>query len=784
MIMHHSIANQRSRNQKQCISACAINIITQVLILLACFVIQAIPRRMTENTIKGNSTFENGINFGKTCVDSFKLQYLIQLYTSQSGSYGGAFYSQLESGSKLTICGSCSFTDCKALGSQGGAIYVIIDGTNSQLTFEDSISFERCSSDYGGGMFLNFQIYGQIVMAGSWLFKDCTSTLLGGGCYIYATGSTTDIQLLGNMQFQGCNSSEGGGLVIKCQLYGQITINQMSFTNCNSNAGGGFITQLQSGTQMTITGKISFDNCRCQTGYGGGQYLLIEDSTIQINITGELEFKQCSAQFGGGLIAQVSSNAIFEINKASFKNCSSNRGGGIFIYIRTGGQLILDNSCYFYQCQSRGNGGGIYINISFTNKSSFLFKDVLIHECKSITNNSLSYPESGFGGGIFISGSGNYYSSTKLIDLHGMKIYNNSADKFGQSAYVVMSNITDLCKYGIAGEYVKGNYSDTYSNEHDLEGIPMNTSTFNTSTSSQILRHQKPLILYWLLGILKNAQVIVNVSNLNGKLMFQIEGQRMIRGYLNVKIFELRDKTQEEIDQDLEEMKQQYNKNNFKPNKQNSTPSPISQKHQSVNHQQIFINSNLKIQKNLRNYANEIIYPSEDGSSSPILIEEQIESEQKASFGMNEYKLLNYKQKWYAILISNDRNIFTGKDGKTLEEDYDAAVQLEVIIQEEDVDDQDKDKEDPEKEEEQEEQGKGLPIGIIVGIAVGALAIAAVIIIIIIVAVFVSKKKKSTKPARSYGPEMRARDLPMENKFPQNSHTLDAVNKMMEKNNW
>ncbi|KAA6402441.1 MAG: hypothetical protein EZS28_002036 [Streblomastix strix] len=132
---------------------------------------------------------------------------------------------------------------------------------------------------------------------------------------------------------------------------------------------------------------------------------------------------------------------------------------------------------------------------------------------------------------------------------------------------------------------------------------------------------------------------------------------------------------------------------------------------------------------------------------------------------MNEYKWLNYKEKVYGVLISNDRNIFTGRDGIDIQDDSNAAVQLEVII------------------EEEQKEGKELPIGIIVDIAVGALAIVAVIIIII-VAVFISKKKKSKKPAPSYGPEMRARNLPMENQYPQNSHSLDAVNKAMEDNNW
>ncbi|KAA6358873.1 MAG: hypothetical protein EZS28_045601, partial [Streblomastix strix] len=90
-----------------------------------------------------------------------------------------------------------------------------------------------------------------------------------------------------------------------------------------------------------------------------------------------------------------------------------------------------------------------------------------------------------------------------------------------------------------------------------------------------------------------------------------------------------------------------------------------------------------------------------------------------------------------------------------------AIVILEVII-----------------EEEQKEEGKGFPIGAIVGIAVGALATIAVIIIIVIVAF------KTKKPAISYGSELRARDLPMEIKYQQNSHSLDEFNKEMESNNW
>ncbi|KAA6393988.1 MAG: hypothetical protein EZS28_010488 [Streblomastix strix] len=697
----------------------------------------------------------------------------------ETQTIGGALFAQIQSGGKLTISGSCLFTDCIAsqTGSSGGAIRASIDGENSQLIFEDSMTFNGCSAFGGGGISLQITNKGHLMMTGSWLFTNCNSTQHdGGGCKISVYGPNFYIQLLGNMYFEDCESGQnGGGLNFYSESTGQVTINEMSFSKCNSAFnGGGFCSRFESGALMTITGRITFEKCNSSgDNYGGGgQYIIANGSGCVVNITGKLEYKQCQANLGGGLFADIRDNAILEINKASFQNCISNsHGGGIFSNISSGGQLILNKSCEFYQCQSNGNGGGIYIMIDISTQCAFVIKDTFIHECKALnsTNSSLTLSQSGFGGCLFLAGNGDYDPSTELIDLRGMKIYNNQAYRYGQSIYIVTTKIVEFCKYGILGEYVKGNYSDTYSNEQELVGISMDLITFNISTSEEIRQLQQTLEPLWrILGILNGAQVTVNVSNPNGKLVFILEGQRMVPKYLNMKIFELRDKTQEEMDLEQQEMNFYYNKNNFKSLRR-TQQSQITLKHQKADQQQISINSNIKIKKNLHNYANEIIYPPEDGSSIPIQIDGELESEQKATFGMNDYQWLNYKEKIYAVLISNDRNIFSGKDGVTVEEDLNAAVQLEVIIEEEDG------------------KEKGLPIGIIVGIAVGALAIVAVIIIIIIVAVFISKKKKAKnakKPASSYDPEMRARNLPMENQFPQNSHSLDAVNKAMESNNW
>ncbi|KAA6380076.1 MAG: hypothetical protein EZS28_024397 [Streblomastix strix] len=523
---------------------------------------------------------------------------------------GGAVYAYLESNGKLTISGSSLFSDCKTLSDHyyagGGGLYVSLSGEKCQLTIEGSITFDGCLANIGGGMYIKVGNNSQLLMTGLQIYKDCNSSSDGGGCCVLAYESNNNINLLGKMQFEGCRTqSNGGGLYLSCLDVGQITINDMSFSNCNSMYGGGFYSDLDSGVQMTITGKVAFNDCNSII-VGGGQYLHVNGSNIIVNITGELEYKQCNAQYGGGLYADIFDNTLVEINKSTFKQCtcnnigggmyvqvqrygqltisintrncnSSQRGGGLYAFIAHGGKLILDKSCEFYQCNS-GLGGGIYVWINLTAKCSFIIKDAYFHECVALnsTNSSLQYPYSGFGGGIFLGTFKDYDPKSELIDLRGMKIYNNSADKYGQSLFVAMIKIEEFCKYGTQGEYAKGNYSDTYSNETDLYGIPMDLFTFFYATPETIQQQSQPLEPWWrILGILKRAQITVNISNPNGKLIFHIEGQRMVPGYLNVKIFELRDKTQENINQEQKGSNYKFNKNNLKSIKQTSSQSSI-----------------------------------------------------------------------------------------------------------------------------------------------------------------------------------------------------------------
>ncbi|KAA6389834.1 MAG: hypothetical protein EZS28_014639, partial [Streblomastix strix] len=211
-------------------------------------------------------------------------------------------------------------------------------------------------------------------------------------------------------------------------------------------------------------------------------------------------FTQCKAQDtrGGAIFINTkNSTIIVTISRTQISKCEAQRGGGLFVRTEFGGQIVIDNQCVIKECKANaGNGGGIKAELNYATGTvtSFLIQDALIQDCKAFP--STSHPSStGFGGGIFIGVTGTYDVTSKSIDLHGMKIYKNTADKNGQSLYAVMTKLKEWCETGLLGEYVKGNYSDDTSAETDLEGFVMDFRDFYTSSHSQT--DNKILEHYW-----------------------------------------------------------------------------------------------------------------------------------------------------------------------------------------------------------------------------------------------------------------------------------------------
>ncbi|KAA6358990.1 MAG: hypothetical protein EZS28_045483, partial [Streblomastix strix] len=66
----------------------------------------------------------------------------------------------------------------------------------------------------------------------------------------------------------------------------------------------------------------------------------------------------------------------------------------------------------------------------------------------------------------------------------------------------------------------------------------------------------------------------------------------------------------------------------------------------------------------IQDNANDVIYPPEDGTGDPIDIQGDPQSEQEATFGIKDISWMDYKDKKYGMLTSNDRRIFTGVGGR------------------------------------------------------------------------------------------------------------------------
>ncbi|KAA6373235.1 MAG: hypothetical protein EZS28_031238 [Streblomastix strix] len=625
--------------------------------------------------------------------------------------------------------------------------------------------------------------------------------------YMTVRDSESMINITGQLEFENCSARSGGGMYIQNTLGQTIGINKASFKDCYCEYQGGGLGMDVNGN-FTVYGTLLFQNCSSAFS-GGGIYITIDyNGIVNFNPTQQILIENCNCSYyGGGLCCNMQNQGYMIMNNMKFRQCTTKKyedgyyserpsGGGLFANINSGSQLILNNSCEFYQCESYGNGGGICVIINYyETQSSFIILDALIHECKAHVSEDSSiqrYSHSGFGGGIFLGGAGkslyvnsDYDPSTELIDLHGMKIDRNTAEIGGQSLFVAMSTLVEWCKYGILGFYVKGNFSDAYSDENELEGIPVDYNTYYYYYREDLDGYYKPLKRWWAFGILKRAQVVVNVSNPIGKLIFYIEGQNMAPGHLNVKIFVLRDKIQENINQEQGEINKNKKNINHRSFKQNSLQPPIAQKHYTDNQQQISISSNLKLEKKLQNDANELIYPLEDGSSAPISIEGETNQNQIAAFVMNYINWLNYKEKVYGILISNDRIIFTGVDGHDIKDDANAAIQLEVKIEQEDEKQEEEYQQEQLEDEDEEEEvkGKGLPVIAIIGIAFGVFAFIDLIVIIIIIIVVVVSVKKKEKAKKQHNNEQQLTELSAIVEPPQSSTYNNANTQVQLSNN-
>ncbi|KAA6385405.1 MAG: hypothetical protein EZS28_019068 [Streblomastix strix] len=380
----------------------------------------------------------------------------------------------------------------------GGAIYA--NGTG-QFIFNTGLVINNCSSIWGGGIYVQVLQQGSAQFNGV-TFKDCNSTQDGGGLELIIKSDSDFNYLTGDITFDNCFCDMyGGGFSFLFWSRHCVEIStKFLFKNCMGllYGGGSLISCYNPDGNIIMTGETTFINCSTQQ-YGAGTEIWANNRGT-IEITGQ-KFKDCSSQYYGGAVysdIQLMEQLIIRgLEIENLKNCTGRNGGGLFASIYNQGQVILDN-CEFIQCTSnKGNGGGIYVNSDSLSTCQFQINDALIKECSANEDELNDVPPTGYGGGIFVTDAGDYDASSRGFNLKGLKMYGNTASRRGQSIYIAMTKVVEWCKLGIAGEYIKGNYSDGISNQHDLEGIPLTEYNFNQSTTFQINQQQNFLQTYW-----------------------------------------------------------------------------------------------------------------------------------------------------------------------------------------------------------------------------------------------------------------------------------------------
>ncbi|KAA6388441.1 MAG: hypothetical protein EZS28_016031 [Streblomastix strix] len=574
---------------------------------------------------------------------------------------GGAIYIQLTSGSEMHF-ESCTMNSCYS-GQNGGGLFILILSSNMKTAvYLQDVYILSCSSQWnGGGIYIGSNDNTALFLIGQFTFDNCSSIdydYSGGGIYLEMTNPFQGILMQGDYTFKNCYcNSQGGGMFFSSYQQKKISINcTCLFQNCTSKYGGGMlIINMESEDLTQFAGNFTFEKCSAQLSGGG---LFIESASNGTLLIDNFTFIKCSYGSGGGIFFSLVNDSEQFINGGQFINCAASiYGGGISVSFTNNSKLILDKLCEFNKCVCLGCGGAIYANINYSLPFQFNISNTLIQECEAKADTIQTSP-TGYGGGIFLTGTGDYDPSTESLDFRGMNINGNYADCGGQSLYIVMPNIIELCESGLIKEYIRGNYSDQYSDYEEIEGISTDQITFNSLSLESVQQQQAPLQQYWVyIPILTKVTATLNVSDDN-PLQINLEGYNMIEGQFTVKIVELG----------------QINQKN-----------KLNQKQSQINSPSKSLNSNLTIAKTnslnynkinyINNYDFEFIYPPDDGSSEFIHIDGDPQSLQTASFGMKDISWFDYDNKSYGVFISNDGRIFTGINGR-----QDEAYPLEVIL--------------------------------------------------------------------------------------------------------
>ncbi|KAA6381575.1 MAG: hypothetical protein EZS28_022898, partial [Streblomastix strix] len=402
-------------------------------------------------TINGQCNFTQCKAWNSGAIDFFATEMNCQLILDdgvkfegcQSLHWGGGMFIYIQEQASCII-NKVQFKDCSA--DRGGGIILfpinqmtqIFNGTQfincqsqnggggmeAQLQQENSIlelinvMFQNCNilgdeireGDFGrgGGLYAYVADGGQFTISEKCQFKDCSSDLDGGGCFIYCAGIGSQFQINGQLEFNNCSANTGGGMFISIFDQRTVNFNQISFKDCSAEFGGGIYSIIRDIGQLRIMNQSIFTECRSISGSGGGIYSDIIDGTLNIEDT-TFDSCNCTQPGNGGGIALIQGiSSIISITNSSFINCET-----------------ISNS----SDQSYGWGGAVFIQTSVTaenlNETNFLLRDLVFTECLAVNS---------IGNNIHIQSS-NTYNTGIAIALNSLLTVKDTPNLYTSPEY-------------------------------------------------------------------------------------------------------------------------------------------------------------------------------------------------------------------------------------------------------------------------------------------------------------------------------------------------------------
>ncbi len=349
-------------------------------------------------------------------------------------------------------CTNCTFTNCSAVGSHGGA--VLVNG-QAKAVFIDSVLQDSKSGRNGGSIMVTDTSSSLILLGTAFVrsssggaggalaiagdaalqshgstFVNCSSLNAGGGIHVQSSAASVS-----ESRFYGCStrgsSSVGGGVSCSsCELNLQST----HFESSNSISGGDlFVT----GGDSQLVGYNLSSRAARSTSAGGflasrnNAAISLHNTTCQMAMSGD-----------GGAISVSQASVVHLEGISTFEGCSASSSGGT-LWVSGQGSRVRTSGATRFHSSSAPSGGAI----SIKSQASLVVSDSVLHIDSAVSSTGPAGVEVAQADVLLLNGTMHIAGATTSGSGGGIGVLGGS--KFVLAGHSLL-NLTH-CSAGISG---------------------------------------------------------------------------------------------------------------------------------------------------------------------------------------------------------------------------------------------------------------------------------------------------------------------------------------------